>query len=402
MTDALWSLITRPWAQRTDTLLTVALLLVLAALLGEAAWRLLRWPRLVGYVTVGSVLAAGNAGARGDEPALRLAVDIALALLLFETGARLNLRWLNRNRRLLATSLVEALLTLAAVYWAGLQLGLAAPAAAAFGVVAMSVSPAVVLRVVGEVHASGQVTERLLTLSVLDTLYALVGAKLLAAGLVFGDPASWERTLLPAALSFAGSLVLGALLGWAVSAIARRLDLRNENSAVLLFGCVLLALVIAKSLQLSTMLVPLLAGIWLRNRSERPWVWPLHFGTAGGMLVLVLFVAVSSAGELQALLAAGGTAALLLAVRFVAKGTAVAAFARPSGLSWRQAACLTVGTLPLSASAWLLGLDLALLHPQIRASLMPVVLASIALLELAAPLLLLYALRAAHETDPAA
>jgi hypothetical protein len=101
MTEALWSLLTRPWAQRPDTLLAVALLLVLAALLGEAAWRLLRWPRLIGYVTVGSVLAAGNVGARGSEPALRLAVDVALALLLFETGARLNLRWLNRNRKLL-------------------------------------------------------------------------------------------------------------------------------------------------------------------------------------------------------------------------------------------------------------------------------------------------------------
>lgn len=400
MTEALWSLITRPWAQRTDTLLAVALLLVLAALLGEAAWRLLRWPRLIGYVTVGSVLAAGNVGARGSEPALRLAVDVALALLLFETGARLNLRWLNRNRRLLATSLAEALLTVALVYWAGLHLGLAAPVAGAFAVVAMSVSPAVVLRVVSESHASGQVTERLLALSVLNTLYALVGAKLLAVGVVFNQPSSWEHTLLPAAVSFAGSLVLGALLGWAVSAIARRMDLRNENSAVMLLGCVLLALVLAKSVQLSTMLVPLLAGIWLRNRSERPWVWPLHFGTAGGMLVLVLFVAVSSAGDLDALLAAGATAAALLAVRLLAKGAAVAALARPSGLSWRQAACLTAGTLPLSASAWLMGLDLGLVHPQLNAGLMPLVLASIALLELAAPLVLLYALRAAHETDP--
>jgi hypothetical protein len=118
------------------------------------------------------------------------------------------------------------------------------------------------------------------------------------------------------------------------------------------------------------------------------------------MLVLVLFVAVSSAGELSALLAAGGTAAVLLGVRLLAKGTAVAAFARPSGLSWRQAACLTAGTLPLSATAWLMGMDLGLTHPLLDGTLMPLVLASIALLELAAPLVLLYALRLAHETDP--
>lgn len=402
MTDALWSLITRPWAQRTDTMMAVALLLVLAALLGEAAWRLLRWPRLIGYIAVGSVLALGNVGARGNEPALRLAIDVALALMLFETGARLNLRWLRRNRWLLATSLLEALLTLALVYGVALRLGVQASVAAAFAVVAMSVSPAVVLRVVGESHASGQVTERLLTLSVLNTLYALVAARLLSAGLVFSQPSTWESTLLPTAVSFAGSLVLGALLGWAVSTIARRLDLRNENSAVMLLGCVLLALVVAKTLQLSTLLVPLLAGIWLRNRSERPWLWPLHFGTAGGMLVLVLFVAVASAGELSTVLMAGGTAAALLAVRLAAKGLSVAAFARPSGLSWRQAGCLTAGTLPMSATAWMIGLEFAVAHPQTAGALMPLVLASMALVELAGPLVMLYALRAAHEVDTAA
>ena len=402
MTDALWSLITRPWAQRTDTLVAVAVLLVLAALLGEAAWRLLRWPRLIGYITVGSVLAAGNVGARGNEPALRLAVDVGLALLLFETGARLNLRWLNRNRRLLATSVLEAGLTLVVVYVGARQLGLAADVAAAYAVVVMSVSPAVVLRVVGEVHAAGQVTERLLALSVLNTLYALVGMQLLSAGLVFDQPSSWNQNLVPTAIAFAGSLVLGAVLGSAVSAIARRMDLRHENAAVLLLGCVLLALVLAKSARLSTLLVPLLAGVWLRNRSERPWVWPLHFGSIGGMLVLVLFVAVSSAGELDTLLMAGGTALTLLALRFVAKAVGVVAFARPSGLAWRQAACLSAAMLPLSATAWLIGLDFVAQHPSTSAALMPLLLASIALTELPGALVLLAALRLSGEDDPRA
>jgi len=53
-----------------------------------------------------------------------------------------------------------------------------------------------------------------------------------------------------------------------------------------------------------------------------------------------------------------------------------------------------------ATTAWLLGLDLGLIHPQLNTGLMPLVLASIAMLELAAPLVLLYALRFAHETDP--
>lgn len=399
MTDALWSLITRPWALRTDTLLGVALLLVLAALIGEAAWRFLRWPRLIGYCAVGSLLALANLGARGNEPTLRLAIDVGLALLLFETGARVHLRWLRRNRRLLATSALEALLSGAVVYTVAAALDLEPRVAAAFSVIAMSVSPAVVLRVAGETSAAGQVTERLIVLSALNTLYALLAAKLLSAGLVLSEPASWELTLLPTAVSFAGSLVLGAVLGSVVGTIARRLDLRNENATVLLLGCVLLALVVAKTLQLSTLLVPLLAGLWLRNRSDRPWVWPRHFGSAGGVLVLVLFVATASAGSLNHVLAAGGIAAVLLLARLAAKGAAVAVLARPSGLSWRQAGCLVAGTLPMSATAWLIGLDFAAVHPGPGALLMPVLLAAIALVELLGPLALLYALRLANETE---
>jgi NhaP-type Na+/H+ or K+/H+ antiporter len=397
--DAFWSLIARPWSLRTDTLMGVALLLVLAALLGEAAWRWLRWPRLMGYCAIGSLLALGNVGAKGSEPALRLAIDMGLALLLFEAGARLNLRWLRRNPWLLAASVAESALSAVCVYAAARHGGLEPRVAGALAVVLMSVSPAVVLRVVSESGAAGQVTERLIVLSGLNTLYALLATQLLSAGLVLGDPASWKLSLLQSLFGFVGSLLLGALLGRAVATIARRLDLRNENAAVLLLGCVLLALVVAKALQMSTLLVPLLAGLWLRNRSERPWVWPRHFGTVGGVLVLVLFVAVSSAGSLSAWLQAGGLAAVLLLVRALAKAAGVWLFARPSGLSARQAAGLSVGLLPLSASAWLMGLEFASSHPATGDGLMPVLLAAMAWLALPGPLVLLYALRWSGEVD---
>jgi hypothetical protein len=162
---------------------------------------------------------------------------------------------------------------------------------------------------------------------------------------------------------------------------------------------VLLALVVAKTLQLSTLLVPLMAGMWLANRSERPWVWPRHFGSAGSALVLVMFVAVSSAWTIEALSAAAGVAAALVLARMLAKGLAVLALARPSGLGIGQAACLAVGLTPMSATAWVLALDFSARHPEVGAQLMPVLLATLALLELAAPLAVMVALRTAGEVD---
>ncbi len=399
MIDAFWSLITTPWTLQSDTLLGAALLALLAALLGEVVWRTLRWPRMIGYTVVGTVLALASRGASGHEPALRLAIDGALALLLFEAGARLNLRWLVRNPWLLASSIAEAALAGVAAWWVLRSFEIAPEVAAPLAIIASAVSPAVLLRVTGELRAAGQVTERLLALSALNTLYAVLAMKLLSAGMLLSDPGTWLEALSPVMFSFFGSILVGAALGEGLALIARRLDLREENAMVLLLAAVLLALVVAKTMQASALLVPLLAGIWLRNRGERPWVWPRHFGSAGGVLVLVMFVAVGSAWRLDALGSVIGIAAALVAARALAKSLAVLALARPSGLGIGQSLCLGAALLPMSGTAWVLALDFAVQHPAAGAQAMPVLLAALALLELAAPLVVMACLRAAGEVD---
>ena len=399
MLDNLLPLITLPWSLAPDTLLGFAVLAVVAALAGEAVWRVLRWPRMVGYVVVGTALALAGRGASGDEPELRVVIDGALALLLFEAGARLKLRWLARNPWLLATSLAEALATGVLVFIVLMSFGLPREVAAPLALIAVCVSPAVLQRVVGELHTAGQVTERLLTLAALNTLYAVLATQLLSAGMLLSDPGTWLDALSPVLFSFCGSILLGAMLGEGLALIARRFDLREDNSTVLLLAAVLLALVVAKTLQFSALLVPLLAGMWLANRSERPWVWPRHFGSAGSVLVLVMFVAVASAWTIDALVAAAGIAAALIVTRALAKGLAVLALAKPSGLGLGQAACLAVSLTPMSATAWVLSLDFAARHPAVGAQMMPVLLATLAMLELAAPLIVMAGLRAAGEID---
>ena len=399
MFDTLLPLITAPWTLQPDTLLGAALLAVIAALAGEAVWRVLRWPRVIGYVMVGTALALSGRGVGGDEPALRVVIDGALALLLFEAGARLRFKWLARNPWLLATSIAEALATGVFVFVALSMCGLPSDVATPLAMVAVCVSPAVLQRVVGELHAAGQVTERLLALAALNTLYAVLSMKLLSAGLLLSDPSTWLEALSPVMFSFFGSILLGIALGEGLALIARRFDLREDNSIVLLLSAVLLALVVAKTLQFSALLVPLLAGMWLANRSERPWIWPRHFGSAGSVLVLVMFVAVSSAWTFEALTSAAGVALALVAARLLAKGLAVLALAKPSGLGVGQAACLAIGLTPMSATAWVLTMDFVARHPNVAAQMMPVMLASLALLELAAPLAVMAGLRAAGEVD---
>lgn len=375
-----------------------ALLLVTGALAGELIARTTRWPRVVGYTLAGYAAALGGIGAEIPLAGLaRLVIDVALALLLFEIGSRVRLGWLRANPALLLTSLLEAGASAAAVYFALRAIGLEPMAAGACAVLAIPASAAVAGRVAHELQAEGQVTDRMTLLTALNTLYAALALVVLRVGLHAGEGDLGFDAVSAVAYSFSGSLLLAALLAGIVAAVARRLDLRNESAVLLVLGLVLLAVSAARMFQLSTLLVPLLAGVTLRHSTERPWVWPRHFGTAGGVLVLMLFVVVGSSWT-PALLAAGGLAALvLIGARIVAKGVAVVAFARWAGASTRQGLALAITLTPLSATALVMLADLHASAPALGATVAPILLAAVAVLELAGPLAVQVALAYAGE-----
>jgi len=394
----------RPWPPDPGVAFWAALALVAGALLGEAVRRGLGLPRIVGYSIVGSALGLvglgiGDAGLAGTT---RLIVDLALALLLFELGIRVNLRWLRANPALLATGIAESLFAGIAVYAALRWIGLDPNVALTCAVLAVCVSGAVVGRVASELEAAGQVTERMIVLTVLNTVAAVLTLKLVIGWLHVDQAGDWARAVAQPLYAFVGSVALAALLARLVAAVARRLELRDENAALLLLGLVVLALVGARVLNLSTLLVPLLAGVLLRNTTARPWVWPRHFGTAGGVLVLMLFVIVGSAWSVQALALGAAAAALLLLARGLAKAAAVLALAHWSGISQRQGLALSLALTPMGGSALVLLTDLQLSHPAFAPQVAPIMLSAIAFSELLGPLAVQWGLRLAGEQHPAA
>lgn len=375
--------------------------LLAGALAGEFIAATTRLPRVVGYTLAGAAAAAAGHGvAMPLAGAAQVVCDLALGLLLFEIGCRVNLRWLQRNPGLAATSLAEALLGAAAVAGALRLFELPWPTALACALLAMPGPAAVSGRVALELGADGQVTQRAAVLTALNTLYAVVALTLMRAAWAAGDGGS-VPALAGLALSLAAGFGLAALLAGAIHLAARRLDLRNESAVLLPFGLVAFAIVTARALGLPALLVPLLAGLLLRNTSERPWVWPRHFGTSGGALVLMLFVITGSAWT-PAVLVAGGLAALaLLAARFAAKTLAIVALAPWARLSVRQGLALSITMTPLSATALVLLSELARAEPGLAAGAVPIILTSIAVLELAAPAAVQLALRLAGELPPA-
>lgn len=384
----------------TRALLGLSLVVIAGALIGEGVFRFLGLPRIVGYslVGLGAAVSGHGVAATGEiPPVVRMILDLALALLLFELGARVRLRWLRTNPFLLVTSLAESLLTFGTVYLAMRYLGLDTPSAAAVAVLAVPASPAVIARVASEFGAEGQVTERVYMLSALNTLYGVFASKLLLAWLDLDQGQNPVQAIVQPLYVFVGSFLLAGLLGYGVARVARGLDLRNENATLLLLGLITLALALTKTFGWSTLLVPLMAGLWLRNTTERPWVWPRHFGTAGGVLVLMLFVIVGSAWPVEGLAAGGLLALAAMAARAAAKSAAVFMLGWFSGQSLRQGVGVSLALTPLSATALVMYADLQGSHAGFAAQLAPVALSSIAIMELLGALAVLGALRSAGE-----
>lgn len=383
-----------------DTVLWVALAVIAAGLAGELLFRGLRLPRVTGYFLVGLLFSSWGLG---FDPLslpvnIRLVIDLALAVLLFELGYRVDLRWLRANPWILLTSLAEAAASFAAVFALLRLTGTDPTSATAIAVVLMSTSPAVVMRVVSEFRASGQVTERLLMLTALNAIYAVLGVKALLGWLNHEGGGPALTALGYPLFVIVGSTLLGVALAFALRWTARHFDAREDNAVLVLLGMLLLALALVDKGRLSGLLTPLIAGMVLKMYSARPLLLPRHFGTAGGVLVAALFLCTGMAVSLQHFLAGGIVAVGLVAARALAKGAAGALLSWPSGLSAQQAFALGLALTPASGVAFLLTADLLTASPELAGHAGPIVYSAIAILEFLGPLAVYWALHRSGET----
>jgi len=90
----------------------------------------------------------------------------------------------------------------------------------------------------------------------------------------------------------------------------------------------------------------------------------------------------------------------LLLLRLVAKAIALTGMARLSGIDTRQGVALAVCLSPVSGTMLVLFSEVQLHHPQTAALLAPVILSTIALMELVGPIAVQWGLRLAGEHHP--
>ncbi len=389
----------------------LGLLLVAAWLAGVLARRA-RLPRITGFLLAG--LSLGPAWlhvVRADEVgALGFVQDAAVALLAFAAGSALPLATLRAERAglgRLATGTIlfpfgaVTLVVLSVSRWFPLSVhqpfGNALGVALTLGTVAAASSPILTIAVLDELDARGPFARGVLAVSAVKdvTLIALLAAVLVVARLVGSAGAVHLGAAARALGGLAGSLAVGLAVGAAVAEFLRR---TRADATLGLVALAFVAALVARNLHGDALLVTLAAGFYVgsvappqaeRLRAEMNRaavsVYAVSFTVAGAGLRLD---ALAELWPWVLLLAGLRTVALRYGTLWAGRSTSVTpALAREGWLGLISQSGVILGFGAVARQAF----------PAWGVSLEALVLASVAVHEVAGPICLRRALGRAGE-----
>ena len=401
-------------------------LLLAAYLLGELAAQV-RLPRLSGYLIAGLLAGPDLLGLVSRESLQRLeAIDgLALTFIALSAGGELELTALRRGRRLLAwglaclSSLVFAatallVLAISPLFAFTRDMGTAQllTVAALLGAIATARSPASAIAIVKELRARGPFTEAVLGLTVaMDILSILLFALVMSLGSAALTGGRLDLAYLGGLLlELGGSLAVGSLLGFALSAWLRRL---RSHHLLTLF---LVAIVVSEtshaltlwldarfnaSFHLEPMLICIAMGFVVRNFSRQGNVF-LHAIERGGLTIFALFFAMAGAAlDLGTLRSTWLIAVALVLIRFGAIQFSSRLAARLAGADSRTRRNLGLSFITQAGVSLGLARALALRFPDWGPAVATVAVACISLNQLIGPVLFKTALEATGEAGAA-
>jgi len=397
------------------SLLTALAVIFFGALVGGRLAARCHIPRVTGYLVTGLLVGPSLAGLFGLPTLLppevlgelRIVTDIALALILLNIGALFEISHLRRwKHRIALFSCCEIGLTFALVAGAtllvnmlllqrvvgGLSLWQSSLHFALFlGVIGVATAPAATLMVIREYEADGPVTSTVLTLVGFNNLASVLGFAFIAHLLLLPD-----EGLAALLLKMGGPILIGALIGFAVSVWAQRLELPSEQK-ILLLGSVTAVTALCRALQLDHLLASLTLGIVLANSSP---VWhrlSAALRQVDYLLYVVFFVIAGANLHIATLTHIGLLGLVYVLARTLGKWLGARIGARIGAFGEREVAYVGLTLLAQAGVAIGLAGNLARQWPAGGLLLQSIVLGSVVVFELVGPLAVRHGLVRAGE-----
>ena len=323
------------WPLSSNQMIWVGVLLAAGVAGGELVQRGLRLPRITGYAAAGLLLGPGGLGLIGKPLLDELVVfaDIALGLVLFELGTRLDLAWLRRSPALALMGVAEALGAAALVFFTlSSYFGHDPLVAAVAAAIAMSSSPAVLIRVAADLRAEGQVTERALILTAINGVLAFLALTVLIPWLHLEYRGGWLTILTQPLYLLAGSLVLAAIAAQATLKLVQLVGKHAERQFIVVIALVVLTVGAAVALKLSVLLALLAMGALVRNADRERHFMVIDSGNAGQLFYLLLFVITGARLDLGLVATAGAAGLAFVRYASPARRSACSRSPRSPGL----------------------------------------------------------------------
>lgn len=375
------------------------LVLLLAWFIAERVHEAWRLPRVTSYVAVGLLGGLINLpGLTTDVPGLPFLANVALSLVLFELGYRINLRWFRHNPWVLVLGVVESIVTFGVIYWVSGWFDLAVDLRLIIAALSISASPAGIVRVANEMRSAGQVTERVLHLCAINCMLSVLALKMVVGYWYLSTSGDLVLAAFGSIHQVGTSVAVGAVLGVAVPWLLR-LRSTNERGVTAVFALAVLMLTTAAyGLKLSPLLAALTFGIVARERRVHLTNAQRDFGTAGDLLSIFLFVYIASLLDWADVGAGMLLGVLLIVVRTASKIGCNLVAARLSGITERKGLLTGLALTPMSAFAILLIEQSRLYGFAPAVEVLSVMAGMMLLQELLGPVVTQRALMAAQET----
>ncbi|RMG50289.1 MAG: cation:proton antiporter [Acidobacteria bacterium] len=304
--------------------------ILLAAYVAGGFFARFKLPKISGYIVTGIVCGPYviNLLSKGVVSDLRVLDDLALGLIALTAGGELKLTALRRDLK----SVLYIIGFLVIVVFAGVTACVLAArpllpflsesplttiaVALCFGITAVATSPASTIAIITETRASGIVTERVLSITVIkDVLVVIAFAFILSIAKHLSlEPTIGQSAVTTVFTEVAASLLMGVVLG-----VLTVLYIRYINAEMLLFiiGLVFAGTAFAHWLELEAILMFMVAGFVVENFSSHGQEL-IETIERASLPVYVVFFAIAGAGiNLPVLRQTLLIASILVAVRLL-------------------------------------------------------------------------------------
>ncbi len=265
-----------------EALLLLAFILILGLFAGR--WfEKLKLPHITGYISMGILLGIilSFLGIGDLIDNLVVISSIALGFIAFGIGTELRFDKLKKSGKeviviTVIQALMAALFTLIGLYIFGVSL----PISLVLGAIATATAPAPIMLLTRKYHSRGKLTNILLPLVGMDDAVGIIlfGIMLsIATTLEFGGNLSAKEMLLAPSLEILNSIIIGIIIGLAVSVVIKQIDSHDYEKEETFLGTAIFAVLVTVALAniglhignyeiyLSPILTPMVMGITITN-----------------------------------------------------------------------------------------------------------------------------------------